>query len=757
MTSPADSGADASSDASASIGFCGDGRTDPGEACDDGDSNSDVVPGACRTKCQSPACDDGVVDPDEICLGRTVLVHRGEVRTTGDWNDDGTPDFVTRSDGRFELLISDGDDWTVVWSETMENDPLSWGTTLIDDDDRVDLYAVEQTGVRTWLGTDDGFTSVRVDPIPIAAAYRHFRFTADDRYDLLVGTSAGIALLSSDTTGRFSVAGSVALGELTYYRTSADVDGDGIVDLLLDDYHTTYWIRVSAEGELAPLQPLMLTAEVLPLELDGTEGTEFFTVAPPGFTATFLEYDGTALEPIAGPTRYPGFAGNWFDADGDGKDEFLSVEDGQLSVFDIPSGRLLDSRPGDGFTWSSDLDLDGVTEVTLYRGVEYQTFEKSDERLLGEPQRYSLDVPGVRIRQEGRFFSFAGGLGLLEDLQLDTAVVDRTVDAEQLELLDLNADGILDLLMATAAGELVVGRGDGLGGFDLDVPQLSGMVDRFATTDLDKDGRTDLVIGGGNTVRLARQTGDGLFEVQAETAAGTTVRNLAAGDFDGDGLIDVAVAPVLGAVRILHGQPGPALSAAVTASISTSFLYSAHLDDAPGDELLVIHRPNATLTVLHTDGRTTQVATAPDPRTVTTADLDGDGRPEVIVAARASVQIFDRDLALVTGLEVPGAYYIAAGDLDGDGDTDLLTAAPLGEPTMLTGPSDYGVATPLLAGGGRFTTGQPFYTRGPPRMIALGDTNRDGALDLVALTDGRPIRTAYTPWEPALVTYLAHP
>jgi hypothetical protein len=47
--------------------FCGNGHLDPGEQCDQGASNSDTAPGACRTSCKNAACGDGVTDPGEQC------------------------------------------------------------------------------------------------------------------------------------------------------------------------------------------------------------------------------------------------------------------------------------------------------------------------------------------------------------------------------------------------------------------------------------------------------------------------------------------------------------------------------------------------------------------------------------------------------------------------------------------------------------------------------------------------------------------
>ncbi len=48
---------------------CGNGQLDDGEACDEGEANSDTLPDRCRRDCRLPSCGDGVVDPenDELC------------------------------------------------------------------------------------------------------------------------------------------------------------------------------------------------------------------------------------------------------------------------------------------------------------------------------------------------------------------------------------------------------------------------------------------------------------------------------------------------------------------------------------------------------------------------------------------------------------------------------------------------------------------------------------------------------------------
>ncbi len=46
---------------------CGDGVLDSNEVCDDGEANSDSVPDACRSSCETAGCGDGVLDTGEVC------------------------------------------------------------------------------------------------------------------------------------------------------------------------------------------------------------------------------------------------------------------------------------------------------------------------------------------------------------------------------------------------------------------------------------------------------------------------------------------------------------------------------------------------------------------------------------------------------------------------------------------------------------------------------------------------------------------
>lgn len=85
--------------------FCGNGVVEGNEQCDDGESNSDEEPDACRKDCSSPRCGDGVVDAEEQCDEEAphcvecvlVLCGNGEI-DEGEQCDDGENNSNTAPD-----------------------------------------------------------------------------------------------------------------------------------------------------------------------------------------------------------------------------------------------------------------------------------------------------------------------------------------------------------------------------------------------------------------------------------------------------------------------------------------------------------------------------------------------------------------------------------------------------------------------------------------------------------------------------------
>ena len=122
------------------------------------------------------------------------------------------------------------------------------------------------------------------------------------------------------------------------------------------------------------------------------------------------------------------------------------------------------------------------------------------------------------------------------------------------------------------------------------------------------------------------------------------------------------------------------------------------------------------------------IANGVDPLYLASADLNGDGLPDVVSASFSdgALNVFFNDknnpgtLNAPLVLSSPGASQVAIGDMNHDGRPDLVSA-------------DYGVSLFLQTSPGVFAAPISLYSGGA-NWVAVGDLNGDGAMD-VALTD----------------------
>jgi hypothetical protein len=204
--------------------------------------------------------------------------------------------------------------------------------------------------------------------------------------------------------------------------------------------------------------------------------------------------------------------------------------------------------------------------------------------------------------------------------------------------------------------------------------------------DVDGDGALDLVTADGGAVSVVWAAGSGEFATATTWSVAREVAGVAVADLDGDGRLDVATAlPGEDAVAVLHGRGGRALASPrrVAAGSGPRAVIAAPLAGAPA---LVTANADGTVTVLGADGPATTVAVGAGPQGLTGADVDGDGRLDVVVALadEDALQVLLGDGA--GGLRAgprhpvgaaPGA--VVAADLDGDGKTDVAAAEALGD------------------------------------------------------------------------------
>jgi gliding motility-associated-like protein len=240
----------------------------------------------------------------------------------------------------------------------------------------------------------------------------------------------------------------------------------------------------------------------------------------------------------------------------------------------------------------------------------------------------------------------------------------------------------------------------------------------IALNDLDGDGKPDLVVASvaGNNVSIFRNisTGGSLtaasFAAPVSFAAGSGPTSIAIGDLDGDGKPDIVVADANGnTVAILRNT---ATSGAITASS-----FAAPVTFATGSQ----------------------------PRSVAMGDLDGDGKPDLVLANNGNQTLsvlrntatsgvinsssFAAQVAFGTGAN---PFSVAIGDLDGDGKPDLAVANASGNTvSVLRNTATSGVIT-----ASSFAAKVDFATGFAPESIAIGDLDGDGKPDLAVINNG---------------------
>jgi len=283
---------------------------------------------------------------------------------------------------------------------------------------------------------------------------------------------------------------------------------------------------------------------------------------------------------------------------------------------------------------------------------------------------------------------------------------------------------------------------------------LSGRVQatRVIAVDWSGDRRLDVLASGyEGTTRAWRQTARRRLLEHTVLEAPLEPIDLAAGDFDGDGDLDVAAVGVgdrglwIDWQRAGGFSPGPRIDLP-----GTPFALDAGDVDGDGlDDLAVADFSRGGMTILraadHFEPRLW--LTGVEPHGMVLRDVDGDGHLDGLVANagrhqpdrdRVTVRFgdgrggFDERLDPTVG---NGPFWVDAADLDGDGERDLV-AANYGTPAgggYLGGDS---VSVLRGLGGRRFAPAVDWPTGNGPVHLAVADVDRDGDVDVITADRG---------------------
>ncbi|MBW6487095.1 MAG: VCBS repeat-containing protein [Syntrophobacterales bacterium] len=282
-------------------------------------------------------------------------------------------------------------------------------------------------------------------------------------------------------------------------------------------------------------------------------------------------------------------------------------------------------------------------------------------------------------------------------------------DPWHIAVADLNSDGKLDLVTAnTSSNDVSVLLQDttASGSFQAAVNHATGVYTNFvAVGDLNDDGRPDIAAATneGISILLQNPAQPGGFLTSIRLALPSGVSSTAIADLNGDGKADLA-------------------------ATSSDKIYIFTQDPAaPGTFLPAV-----------------SYAAGPRASFVVTQDIDGDGLPDLAVAnaggssdgGNSSIAIRLQDrlnpgqfLAVQNYASANGSRSLAVGDFNGDGRPDLALAAVV---YSSQSPGIVQVFIQDAAKPGAFLLPQNYGGGYTPHSIAGGDFNGDGKLDLVS-------------------------
>ena len=301
------------------------------------------------------------------------------------------------------------------------------------------------------------------------------------------------------------------------------------------------------------------------------------------------------------------------------------------------------------------------------------------------------------------------------------------------------------------------------GGGTLDAHSFAPQIDSLtgntpyssAIADFDGDGRPDVaVVDGGYPYNLLVFRNNGevnqiSFDAPVSFATGYVPFGIAVGDINGDGKPDIVITNSgVGSNRIgiykNVSQPGSinftlSLQASTQSDPMAVAIADLDLDGMP--DIVVANFSSNTISIFRNTSSNGSIHlnpqvvlnTGPNPISLELGDIDGDGKPDIVVGNSGSdtINIFRNisttgslGLTPATGI-ITNGYQIAQaeGDIDGDGKPDLVLLGPGDTVSVLLNNS-----TP-----GTFEFADPvkFSVTAAPATITLSDLDGDGKPDIV--------------------------
>ena len=638
--------------------FNGDGRTDLAVA------NYGIYP------------NDGTVS---VLLGNGDGTFQDQVRyavgtgpnalVVGDFNGDGRTDLAVANDGTNDVsvLLSNGD------GTFQDQVRYAVGTTPValvardfNGDGRTDLAVVNfgTNDVSVLLSNGDGTFQhqVRYAVGDYPSALVAGDFNGDGRTDLAVANqvSSDVSVLLGNGDGTFQHQVRYAVGSAPFALVAGDFNGDGRTDLAVANQvsNDVSVLQGNGDGTFQKAVPYAAgtTSSALVAGDFNSDGRTDLAVANyrSNDVSVLLSLNGTFAAPgpfVTNPHAPPLVA----DLNGDGADDVLVIDG---------AGDILwrKGRPQEPGTFDPPITINpghparDIVAVDTHQGPVLASVDATDN---------AISLYGWRDDNFARIGSLPTG-------SLPAQIVTA----------DLNGDGWDDLVVRNAGdGTLTVFFNNGSGSNatgdapfqpPVTLPVGLGFSD-VTLADVDRDGTTDIVVTNkvSGEVGVLRNRGHGAFAQPVLYRAGGG----------------------------LYGVTNTNGSATLTTLEATSGVAAgAFTRDGPPD-LVVIDPGSNTFSLLKGLGagrfaNPVTFPTASPARAIRVADLEGNGVPDVIILSAGGVSVYRGD---GRGGFLPHPFTISAGpdptgltvaDVNHDGRPDLLVGNPFGDVLVLLGNGD---------------------------------------------------------------------
>ena len=561
---------------------------------------------------------------------------------------------------------------------------------------------------------------------------------------VLLGIGNGLFHAETDS-GSGTAAPSYGVGTVPVYVTVADVNGDGLPDIVTANYQGASVSVLLNRGDGTFRDAVNYTVGRGPdcvqvADMDGDGKLDIVVANSSDDTLAVLtgKGDGTFVKKPSftqlgfQPSQATFQAIAVADVNHDGHMDVVATD----TVGTAPTVQLLLGKAGGGFLRVTHFDTDLNPRYVLFDDVDG---DGNPDLIVSNPGAETIRVmlgngagsfhspqsyPAPGINGEVELQGFAVG-----DLDNDTHPDIVSVNPASLSVkvlinhgdgtfnppgshktgdvpsavatADLNGDGHMDVVVADAGSsdvEVRLGNGDGT----LQTPvtySMGGNPQRAVLADLDGDGKLDLVTAnfGDDSVSVRLGNGDGTFRGEQRYAAGEGVVGMAITDMDQDGHLDVVVAnSVANTVSVLLNDGSGRFP------VRKAYPASNVVDD------------------------------------VAVGDVNHDGFPDAVTVGGAVSVLFNdahgglepvplNKSNVSTHLYPASGFRLALADLDHDGNLDIIVV-------------DYSNSQVDVLRGNRlgFFLRPPasFLTCRNPLGIALADVNNDGDVDAVVTCAG---------------------